>query len=176
MLHASAESFCASPRASYCPTPSSAKSTTRNRLQRLSPQLLVPSSALAEDVYKPFIRPQASQNELVWVGRGAVVGIALIALLIAGNPDSKVLGLVSYAWGGFGAAFGPVIILSLFWRGMTRNGALAGIIVGALTVVIWKQLSGGMFDMYEIPPGFIFCAIAIVVVSKLSEPPQSVTE
>jgi sodium/proline symporter len=145
-------------------------------MSTIDSQLLVSSSALAEDVYKPFIRPQASQNELVWVGRGAVVGIALIALLIAGDPDSRVLGLVSYAWGGFGAAFGPVIILSLFWRGMTRNGALAGIVIGALTVVVWKQLSGGMFDMYEILPGFIFCAIAIVVVSKMGQPPQSVTE
>lgn len=145
-------------------------------MSTIDSQLLVSSSALAEDVYKPFIRPGASQNELVWVGRGAVIGIALIALLIAGDPDAKVLGLVSYAWGGFGAAFGPVIILSLFWRGMTRNGALAGIIVGALTVVVWKQLSGGMFDMYEILPGFILCAVAIVVVSKMAPPSQEVTE
>ena len=110
------------------------------------------------------------------VGRLAVVGTAVIALLIASAPDAGVLALVSYAWGGFGAAFGPVIILSLFWRGMTRNGALAGIIVGAATVVIWKQLSGGMFDMYEILPGFILCAIAIVVVSKMGQPERSVTE
>lgn len=145
-------------------------------MSTIDSQLLVSSSALAEDVYKPFIRPDASQQELVWVGRAAVIGIALIALLIAGDPDSKVLGLVSYAWGGFGAAFGPVIILSLFWRGVTRNGALAGIIVGAATVVIWKQLSGGLFDMYEILPGFILCAIAIVVVSKMGEPPKQVTD
>ncbi|MDX1609980.1 MAG: sodium/proline symporter PutP [Halofilum sp. (in: g-proteobacteria)] len=145
-------------------------------MSTIDSQLLVSSSALAEDVYKPFIRPGASQNELVWVGRGAVIGIALIALLIAGDPDAKVLGLVSYAWGGFGAAFGPVIILSLFWRGMTRNGALAGIIAGAATVVIWKQLSGGMFDMYEILPGFIIGAIAIVVVSKLGQPSHEITD
>jgi len=145
-------------------------------MSTIDSQLLVSSSALAEDVYKPFIRPDASQNELVWVGRIAVVGIALIALLIAGDPDARVLGLVSYAWGGFGAAFGPVIILSLFWRGMTRNGALAGIIAGAATVVVWKQLSGGMFDMYEILPGFILGTIAIIVVSRMGEPPQSVTE
>lgn len=145
-------------------------------MSTIDSQLLVSSSALAEDIYKPFLRPRASQSELVWVGRGAVVGIALIALLIAGNPDSRVLGLVSYAWGGFGAAFGPVIILSLFWRGMTRNGALAGIVVGAATVVIWKQLSGGVFDMYEILPGFVLCALAIVIVSKLGQPPRSVTD
>ncbi len=145
-------------------------------MSTIDSQLLVSSSALAEDVYKPFIRPNASQDELVWVGRIAVAGIALIALLIAGNPDSRVLGLVSYAWGGFGAAFGPVIILSLFWRNMTRNGALAGIIVGAVTVVIWKQLSGGIFEMYEILPGFILCAIAVVVVSMMSSPSRTMTE
>ena len=145
-------------------------------MSTIDSQLLVSSSALAEDVYKAFLRKNASQQELVWVGRGAVIGIALIALLIAGDPESQVLGLVSYAWGGFGAAFGPVIILSLFWRRMTRNGALAGIVVGAVTVVIWKQLSGGMFDMYEILPGFILCALAVIVVSLLSQPPRSVTE
>ncbi|WP_440995754.1 sodium/proline symporter PutP [Arhodomonas sp. SL1] len=141
-------------------------------MSTIDSQLLVSSSALAEDIYKPFIRPRASQNELVWVGRLAVAGIAIIALLIAGNPDSGVLDLVSYAWGGFGAAFGPVIILSLFWRRMTRNGALAGVVVGALTVVIWKQLSGGIFDMYEILPGFILCTVAIVVVSRLGQPTE----
>ena len=145
-------------------------------MSTIDSQLLVSSSALAEDFYKPFLRKNASEKELVWVGRGAVIGIALIALLIAGNPESKVLSLVSYAWGGFGAAFGPVIILSLFWRGMSRNGALAGIIVGAATVVIWKQLSGGIFEMYEILPGFIACALAIFIVSSLSKPDAGVTE
>ncbi|WP_018718221.1 sodium/proline symporter PutP [Arhodomonas aquaeolei] len=145
-------------------------------MSTIDSQLLVSSSALAEDIYKPFVRPNATQNELVWVGRLAVAGIALIALIIAGNPDSKVLGLVSYAWGGFGAAFGPVIIGSLFWRRMTRNGALAGIIVGAVTVVVWKQLSGGIFEMYEILPGFVLCAVAIVVASLLGQPTGHMTE
>jgi len=145
-------------------------------MSTIDSQLLVSSSALAQDVYKPFIRPRASQNELVWVGRAAVIAIALIALLIAGDPESKVLGLVSYAWGGFGAAFGPVIILSLFWRGTSGMGALAGIIVGAVTVVWWKQLSGGVFDMYEILPGFIFCAVAVVVVSLIVKPTTSITD
>jgi len=144
-------------------------------MSTIDSQLLVSSSALSEDFYKPFLRPHASQRELVWVGRGAVIGIALIALLIAGDPDSQVLGLVSYAWGGFGAAFGPVIILSLFWRGMSRDGALAGIVLGAVTVVVWKQLSGGIFDMYEILPGFIVCSTAIVVVSALRRPEPAVT-
>jgi sodium/proline symporter len=137
-------------------------------------QLLVSSSALTEDLYKPFIRKGASQKELVWVGRFTVVAIAIIAFLLAMNPESKVLDLVAYAWAGFGATFGPTIILSLFWKRMTRNGAFAGILVGGLTVVIWKQLKGGFFDLYEIVPGFVLSLIAIVIASLLSKPPEGV--
>ncbi|WEM44889.1 sodium/proline symporter PutP (plasmid) [Photobacterium sp. DA100] len=131
-------------------------------------QLLVSSSALAEDFYKQVFRPQASSEEIVKVGRIAVIVLSIIALMLAMNPDSTVLGLVSYAWAGFGAAFGPALLISLFWKQMNRNGALAGIVVGAMTVVIWKQLSGGIFDLYEIVPGFVFATIAIVVVSKMT--------
>ncbi len=136
-------------------------------------QLLVSSSALAEDFYKALFRKEASQEELVWVGRLAVVVIAVIACILGLNPDSKVLELVSYAWAGFGAAFGPALILSLFWRGMTRNGAIAGIIVGGVTVVIWGNMSGGILDLYEIIPGFIFATIAIVLVSKMGDKPHA---
>ncbi|WP_376770965.1 sodium/proline symporter PutP [Marinobacter arenosus] len=136
-------------------------------------QLLVSSSALAEDFYKALFRKEASQEELVWVGRLAVVGIAIIACILGLNPDSKVLELVSYAWAGFGAAFGPALILSLFWREMTRNGAIAGIIVGGATVVVWGNMSGGLLDLYEIIPGFIFATIAIVVVSKFGDKPHA---
>ncbi len=111
-------------------------------MSTLSCQLLVCSSALTEDIYRTFLRKDASQAELVWMGRAMVMAISLVAIAIASNPQSKVLGMVSYAWGGFGAAFGPVIILSLFWSRMTRNGALAGVLVGAVTVVVWKQ--GGL--------------------------------
>ncbi|AJR06688.1 sodium/proline symporter PutP [Photobacterium gaetbulicola] len=131
-------------------------------------QLLVSSSALAEDFYKQVFRPQASSEEIVRVGRIAVIVLSIIALMLAMNPDSTVLGLVSYAWAGFGAAFGPALLISLFWKQMNRNGALAGIVIGAMTVVIWKQLSGGIFDLYEIVPGFVFATIAIVVVSKMT--------
>ena len=134
-------------------------------------QLLVSSSALANDFYKSIFKRNASKKEEMIVGRIAVLGIAIIAVLLGYNPDSKVLELVSYAWAGFGAAFGPVIILSLFWKRMTRNGALAGIIVGALTVIIWKQLSGGLFDLYELAPGFILGGLAIFVVSLLDKAP-----
>ncbi|MDL0429960.1 sodium/proline symporter PutP [Marinobacter sp. TBZ242] len=140
-------------------------------------QLLVSSSALAEDFYKALFRKEASQTELVWVGRFAVVGIAILALLLGLDPDSKVLDLVSYAWAGFGAAFGPALILSLFWNKMNRAGAIAGIVVGGVTVVVWGNLSGGLFDLYEIVPGFIFATIAVIVVSKLSgEPHQTILD
>ncbi|KGY10077.1 sodium/proline symporter PutP [Vibrio sinaloensis] len=138
-------------------------------------QLLVSSSALAEDFYKQVFKQDASSEEIVMVGRIAVIGISIVALVLAMTPDSSVLGLVSYAWAGFGAAFGPALILSLYWARMNRNGALAGILVGGITIVVWKQLSGGWFDVYEIVPGIIFSTISIVVVSLLTgEPEESV--
>ncbi|WP_067221580.1 sodium/proline symporter PutP [Marinomonas gallaica] len=135
-------------------------------------QLLVSSSALAEDFYKTWINPKATQKQIVNVGRLGVVALSIIALILAFNPESSVLGLVSYAWAGFGAAFGPAVILSLFWRNMNRNGALAGILVGGITIVVWKQISGGIFDVYEIVPGFILSTLAIVVVSLMSGAPE----
>ncbi len=140
-------------------------------------QLLVSSSALAEDFYKQVFKKDASSEEIVRVGRIAVIGISLVALVLAMTPDSSVLGLVSYAWAGFGAAFGPAIILSLYWDRMNRNGALAGIIIGGVTIVVWKQISGGWFDVYEIVPGIIFSTLAIVVVSLMTaEPEKAVIE
>ena len=142
-------------------------------MSTLSCQLLVSSSALTEDFYKAFLRKQASQTELVWVGRLMVLVIALVAIALAQNPESKVLGLVSYAWAGFGAAFGPVVLISLLWKRMTRNGALAGMLVGAVTVVVWKEFVG--LGLYEIIPGFAFASLAILLVSLLgSAPPASV--
>lgn len=135
-------------------------------------QLLVSSSALAEDFYRQSLRKQATQREIVLVGRAAVVGLSLIALFLAMDPGSSVLGLVSYAWAGFGAAFGPALVLSLYWRRMNRFGALAGILIGGSSVVIWKQLSGGIFELYEIVPGVLFATIAIVSVSLMTREPS----
>ena len=136
-------------------------------------QLLVSSAALTEDFYKSIFNKQASPESLVKISRMAVIGIAVIAWLLALDPESSVLGLVSYAWAGFGAAFGPAIILSLFWSRMNRQGCLAGILVGGITVVIWKQLTGGIFDIYEIVPGFILATIAIIIVSKATPEPEA---
>jgi sodium/proline symporter len=132
-----------------------------------SAQLLVASSAFAQDFYKGLFRRDPGRVELLWVGRGAVLGIAVLAYLLALDPDNKVLDLVAWAWAGFGAAFGPAIVLSLYWKGMTRNGALAGMVVGGLTVIFWKKGSGGVFDLYEMVPGVMFSALAIWLVSRL---------
>ncbi|HHQ4712044.1 TPA: sodium/proline symporter PutP [Aeromonas veronii] len=139
-------------------------------MSTLSCQLLVCSSAITEDLYKPFLRKNASQRELVWVGRLMVLLIAVIAIAVAMNPENRVLGLVSYAWAGFGAAFGPVVLLSVLWPRMTRNGALAGMLVGAITVIVWKQF--GWLGLYEIIPGFLFALLAIVGGSLLGEAPS----
>jgi sodium/proline symporter len=132
-------------------------------------QLLVASSAFTQDFYGSLFRPQAGAGELLWAGRLSVLAIALLAFFIALDPGSTVLGLVAWAWAGFGAAFGPAIILALYDRSTTRNGALAGIIVGGLTVILWKQGAplGGIFALYELVPGFVLSMLAIVIVSRL---------
>ncbi|MGI2261497.1 sodium/proline symporter PutP [Shewanella sp. GXUN23E] len=139
-------------------------------MSTIDSQLLVCSSVITEDFYRRWIRPSADNNELLWVGRLGVLGIALIAGVLALDPQSSVLELVSYAWAGFGAAFGPVVLLSLFWRGYSRNGAIATILAGAATVVLWKQLNGGVFDLYEIVPGFVFATLAGWGISRISRP------
>ncbi|MEG1112703.1 MAG: sodium/proline symporter PutP [Hafnia sp.] len=143
-------------------------------MSTLSCQLLVCSSAITEDLYKAFFRKKASQRELVWVGRLMVLLVALIAIALAANPENRVLGLVSYAWAGFGAAFGPVVLISVMWPRMTRNGALVGMLIGAITVIVWKQY--GWFNLYEIIPGFIFASIAIVVVSLMGRTPSQIIQ
>src|SRR5690606_26544206 len=93
--------------------------------------------------------------------------ISVVAFALGLDPESRVLSLVAWAWAGFGAAFGPAIVLSLYWEGMTRNGALAGIVVGGLTVIVWPQLDGPLFELYELVPGFLLSGAAIVAVSLL---------
>ena len=136
-------------------------------MSTIDSQLLFSSSVISEDFYRVFVRQDASQKELLLVSRIAVIVIALMALAIASDRESRVLDLVSYAWAGFGAAFGPVIVFSLFWRNMTALAAVAGMIIGAVTVVIWSNISGGIFELYEIVPGFLFASIAIVAISVL---------
>lgn len=139
-------------------------------------QLLVVSSALTEDVYKAQFNSEASQVKLVKVARITVVAIAVVATLFALDKETTLLSLVSYAWAGCGAAFGPALIMSLYWQRMNKAGALAGIIVGGVTVVVWEQLSGGWFDLYEIIPGTFFAFIAIIGVTLITPAPTGETE
>ena len=140
-----------------------------------SSQLLVAASAFAQDFYKTLLRKDADQAELVWISRASVLIIASIAVFLGFNPDSFILDMVAYAWAGFGAAFGPALLMSLFWKRTTRRGVIAGIIVGGVTVLAWKQFE--LFGLYEIVPGFIFALIAIYIVSKLdAEPDRDIQE
>ncbi len=128
-------------------------------------QLLVASTALVEDLYRPLLRKNADEKERILVGRLGVLLVAVGAVTLAMDSDSKVLDLVAYAWAVFGAAFGPVILFSLFLERMNRASAIAGIVTGGITVVIWKQLSGGLFDLYELLPGFLLASAVIVVMN-----------
>ncbi|PLS15979.1 sodium/proline symporter PutP [Bacillus sp. M6-12] len=144
-------------------------------MSTVASQLLVTSSALTQDFYKAFVKRSASDKELVLVGRLSVLGVSLIALVLALNPSKTILDLVGYAWAGFGAAFGPIILLSLYWKRMTKAGALAGMIAGAATVIIWEMIEK-FADVYEIIPGFIVGAIFIIVVSLATPKPSEQIE
>ena len=145
-------------------------------MSTLSAQLLISSSSITEDFYKGFIRPNASEKELVWLGRAMVLVIAGIAIWIAQDENSKVLKLVEFAWAGFGSAFGPVVLFSLFWKRMTSSSAMAGMVVGAVVVFAWKSVipeTSEWFNVYEMIPGFILASLAIIVVSLLSAEPEN---
>lgn len=135
-------------------------------------QLLVTSSSFTKDFYQIFLKKDATDEELVKASRYSVAIVSIVAFILALNPENKVLDLVSYAWAGLGATFGPLVVMSLYWRDMNRNGAIAGMIVGGLTTIVWNTLSGGIFDIYELLPAFIFGCIAIFVVSKATGKPS----
>jgi SSS family solute:Na+ symporter len=144
-------------------------------MSTISSQLLVSSSSLTEDFYRLFLRRNASEAEAVNIGRLCVALVAAAALVIAADPDSEVLGLVANPWAGFGAAFGPLILLALTWDRMTGAGAVAGLVTGAAVVAGWialgwnKAFLGGP-GLYEIVPGFLASLAAILVVSRLTAP------
>ncbi|HUV66552.1 MAG TPA: hypothetical protein VMW24_21875, partial [Sedimentisphaerales bacterium] len=135
-------------------------------MSTIDSQLLVSSSALSEDLYCKAMKKQASQKEVVLVGRACVIIISIIALVMAMNRDNTILGIVSYAWGGFGAAFGPVILFALFSRKTSWQSALAGMVTGTVTLVLWKQVGLGDI-MYEIVPGFAANCLTILLVNSL---------
>jgi len=140
-------------------------------------QLLASASAFASDVYKPVIRKnKASDKEMLWAGRFVVLAIAVIAVIIASNPNSgTIMGLVENAWGVFGAAFGPTILLSLFWKRLTFEGAVAGIVVGAAVDILWLAFLSSV-GLYEIIPGFIIGGIAAIAVSLCTKAPDAEVE
>jgi sodium/proline symporter len=151
-------------------------------MSTISSQLLVTSSSLTGDFYQAFLNKDATDKQLVFVGRLSVLLVAIVAIFLAYDRNSSILSLVSNAWAGFGAAFGPLVILSLYWKKMNKQGALAGMLTGAFTVLFWiyapitiggESLSS---TMYEIVPGFILATIAIVVVSKFTANPDESVE
>lgn len=137
-----------------------------------SSQLLVAASSLSTDIYATLFKKDLGERKIVIISRWTVVIISVLAILLAMNPESSVFSLVAFAWGGFGAAFGPMILFALFWKRMTLAGAICGMIVGGISDFIWYVMDGGIWDIYEIIPGFILSSLAIVIVSlctKLDE-------
>lgn len=138
-------------------------------------QLLVASSSFTSDIYKPVLKKNASDKETLWVGRFVVLIIAVIAYFIASSKSeaaSGIMDMVENAWGGFGASFGPVIILSLFWKRLTYKGAIAGVVGGAVTDIVWLLTLSAKTGIYEIVPGFIIGMLAAIVVSLIDKEPS----
>lgn len=143
-------------------------------MSTLSAQLLICSSAITEDLYKGILRPNATDKELVWLSRLMILAVAALAIYIAQDPDSKVFGLVRNAWAGFGSAFGPVVLLSLFWKRMNGFGAIAGMLTGALMVYFWGDITKELAlpEVYSMIPGFISATLMIIVVSLITPAPS----
>jgi sodium/proline symporter len=136
-------------------------------MSTIDSQLLVSSSALTEDFYQKAIKKEATEKEIIMVGRGCVIIISAVALVLALRPNDTILGIVAYAWGGFGAAFGPLVLFGLFSRKTSWQAALAGMVAGTVVLVVWKQT--GLSDfMYEIVPGFFCNCVTIVIVNMIA--------
>lgn len=138
-------------------------------MSTISSQLLVTSSSMTEDIYKAFLKKDASSKHLLFISRISVLLVAVIAFLLSLTPKDSILNLVGNAWAGFAAAFGPLIILSLFWKKTTTQGALTGMILGALTVLAWVYIPHNYKELYEIIPGFSISFVATIVVSLLTQ-------
>ncbi|MDP9806103.1 sodium/proline symporter [Trueperella bonasi] len=145
-------------------------------MSTVSSQLLVSSSALIEDVYMTFTNRKLDAKKGMLLSRIAVAGIAFLAAALAWTPNDTILGLVAFAWAGFGASFGPTILLALFWRKLTGFGALSGMAMGAVTVAVWGNIDGGIFNFYEILPGFVVNLVVAIVISQLTYKPNAIIE
>jgi sodium/proline symporter len=143
-------------------------------------QLLVTASSMSEDIYKGIINRKASEEKVMKVSRYTVLGVAVLAYLIAWDPNSSIMGLVSNAWAGLGAAFGPTVLMSLFWKRCNLQGAVAGIVSGGLTVIIWDyiplvagQTLGTVTGLYSLAIGFLISIVLIVIVSLCTKAPDA---
>ena len=145
-------------------------------MSTISSQLIVTSSALVEDIYKALFNKTATDAHYVFAGRLAVLFVSIVAAFLAWNPDNSVLDLVGFAWAGFGAAFGPIILLALYWRKLTNIGALAGMVSGAVVAFVWGKVEVLTSALYEIVPGFIVCLLVAVVVSVATYKPNKEIE
>ena len=141
-------------------------------------QLLVSASSMAEDIYCGVLGKKNEDRKVLWVSRITVLVIAVLAFLIALDPNSSIMGLVSNAWAGLGSAFGPTVVFSLFWKRTNLQGAIAGVASGALAVIVWDYLPiingqtlGAATGLYSLVVGFALSAVMIVIVSLLTPPP-----
>lgn len=141
-------------------------------MSTISSQLLVTSSSLTQDFYKAFLRRSSTENELLLVSRLSVVVVAVVSFLLSIRPNDSILNLVGHAWAGFGSAFGPVMLLSLLWKRTNTQGAVAGMLAGGITVLLWIFLDHPYKELYEMIPGFIASLIATVVVSSITRAPS----
>jgi sodium/proline symporter len=137
--------------------------------------MLIASSAIAQNIFKGLLKKDATDKQVMWVGRITMTVILIFGIIIAADEASSIFRVVSYAWAGFGATFGPLVLLSLFWRRLNLPGAFAGMVCGGATVFIWHELIkpfGGVWGIYELLPAFIIGLVAMVVVSLLTKPPS----
>jgi len=137
-------------------------------------QLLITASAVSQNFFKGVLKKDATEKQIMWVSRCTIIIVAIIAALLARDPNSSIFGIVSYAWAGFGAAFGPLMLFSLFWKRTNLPGAIAGMLSGGLGVVVWKNAiapMGGLWSIYELLPAFVFSCVCIVVVSLATKAP-----
>ena len=141
--------------------------------------LLIAASALSKNIYKGVVKKDAKDKHVMLISRITLVVLTAIAILIALDENSVIFSIVSFAWAGFGATFGPLVLFSLFWKRINRAGAIAGMLGGGVMVFIWKLLIaklGGVFAIYELLPAFIFSSICIVAVSLLTKAPSKEIE
>jgi sodium/proline symporter len=139
--------------------------------------MLITSSSIANDIVKGFMQREVKGKTVLWISRGVILAVTLFGVLVATSGNDSIFGIVSYAWAGLGASFGPLMIFSLFYRRTTFQGAAAGMITGTVVVLLWKNVIsklGGPFAVYELLPAFIISCLVIWIVSMATKPNEAV--